>query len=465
MDQGFVKRRIGLISPSGGNLGDAAIMTATIANIQKRIAGAEFLGITLNPEDTRRRHRIPAIPLSGLSLHGYGVHNSYGPRTEPQKERNQGGLKQGLKKFPRLFNLLRAILNVFRLAKREAVHIAIAGATVRKLDRIVIPGGGALDEFWGGPWGHPWTLFKWALLCRLFGVPLLFVSVGKSSLERPLSRLFVGIALRLAQYRSYRDCESKRGVQNLLDARNDPVYPDLAFSYPWKAPRASDDGAPAGGRLVVGVSPIAYCDPRVWPYKDERRYAAHLNQMAEMVSWLLGEGHRVFFFATDGPDVETIEDIFEILSKDGISRTAIETLPSPVETSTRDLLRKTARADVIIASRLHGVILSHLNMVPTLALSYDPKVDAYMKAIGQMDYCLDIDGASSERIVDGFRALRELRQEVRAHIGSEILRFRGLLESQYGNLFGPVQNPESIAVYEDRFDAGVFSMEGGVAGE
>ena len=63
------------------------------------------------------------------------------------------------------------------------------------------------------------------------------------------------------------------------------------------------------GRLVVGVSPIAYCDPRAWPHKDERRYAAYVSQFAELVKWIIGKGHHVLFFTTDSPDTATVDDV------------------------------------------------------------------------------------------------------------------------------------------------------------
>ncbi len=61
-------RRIGLLSPySGGNLGNTAILAAMIANTRVRIPGVEIVGITLAPEDTRRRLGIEGFPLAGVS--------------------------------------------------------------------------------------------------------------------------------------------------------------------------------------------------------------------------------------------------------------------------------------------------------------------------------------------------------------------------------------------------------------
>jgi polysaccharide pyruvyl transferase WcaK-like protein len=413
-----------------------------ITHIRERITDAEILGITLNPENTSRRHKIAAIPLTGLSLEYYHVSHPPSPTIESPSHGNLYLLKDCLKKFPLFFRFLRAIRRLTSMLVSEAAHIMTASGVVRKLDILIICGGGALDESWGGPWGHPWTLLKWGLLSRAFRVPLLFVSVGKSFLERPLSRYFAGIALRLAQYRSYRENDSRIWLQKLLDTSRDPVYPDLAFSFPCPVRQAPDDCCPEDEQLVVGVSPIAYCDPRVWPYKDERRYAAYLNRMAEMVLWILGEGHRVLFFATDSPDDRTIEDLLAILAGRGVPRSTIDFLPSPVEPDTDDvgnLIEGIRRAGLVIASRLHGVILSHLNSIPVLALSFDPKVDAHMKSVGQMDYCLNIDDITSEMLVSRFCALKAFREEERAHIRSATVKFRHLLDLQYDQIFGPLQ--------------------------
>jgi polysaccharide pyruvyl transferase WcaK-like protein len=452
-------RRIGLISPySGGNLGNAAIISAVIVNIRKRIPGVEILGVTLSPGETSRRHGIAAFPLAGVSLPYYSVFDLGIPKTSHRQAPKFGRIKQWLKKIPVLRSFVRAI----RVCGMELAHIVAVARVVRKLDRAIVPGGGALDEFWGGPWGHPWALFKWSVLCRVYGVPFLFVSVGKSSLERPLSRFFVRIALRLAEYRSYRDHESKLAVQTLIDARNDPVYPDLAFSYPSPVVQTSHGNGPQDGRLVVGVSPMAYCDPRAWPRKDERRYAAYISHLSEMVKWLIGEGHRVLFFTTDSPDTTAVDDVQAMISGAAIDAGSIQILPASTEHSPDSFLRGISGADLIIASRLHGVILSHLNTTPVLALSFDPKVDAHMNAMEQKDYCLNIDHLQLDVLIERFTALKAARQRVQAHLRPAALRFRNLLDLQYDLILG-VPNSNSVSGdYHDEIKAVPLSEIGGL---
>jgi polysaccharide pyruvyl transferase WcaK-like protein len=422
------------------------MQSAMIANLRKRIAGVEIVGITLNPGDTRRRHGIEVFPLAGVSRPYYGLFNSDNSKAPHRETLKLSRVKQWMKKIP----LLRSCGRAVRACSMEIAHILAAARLVRELDRLIIPGGGALDDFWGGPWGQPWALFKWSLLGRVFGVPFLFVSIGKCSLERPLSRFFVRVALRLAEYRSYRDDNSKIAVQSLIDARNDPVYPDLAFSYPCPIVQTSHSNRSQDGRLVVGVSPMAYCDPRAWPRKEEGRYTAYVSQLAEMVKWLIKEGHCVLFFTTDYADTATVKDVQTMISDSEIDADTIQILPGSAEQSPDSLLKGISCADLIIASRLHGVILSHLNLTPVLALSFDPKVDAHMNAVGQKDYCLAIDHLQLDTLIERFTVLKAGLQREQAQLRSAALRFRHLLDLQYDRILGTSPVAED---YRNQIDA------------
>jgi len=408
------------------------MQAAMIANIRNRITGVEILGITLTLDEARRRHGIEVFPLAGVSRPYYAIHNLECSKTRNRQTLKLGRIKRWLKHVPGLSRFWRTV----RTCGMELAHIMAAAGVVRKLDRIIIPGGGTLDDFWGGPWGQPWALFKWGLLSRVYGVPFLFVSIGKSSLDWPLSRFFVRVALRLAAYRSYRDQDSKTAVQSLIDANRDPVYPDLAFSYPSPVLVNPRGNALPDDRLVVGVGPIAHCDPRVSPLKDQRRYVAYLARLAEMVKWLLKQRHDILFFTTDSIDAAAVNDIQAIISSTPRDADAIKTLPSSTEQSVDDFLRNISGADLTIASRLHGVILSHLNATPVLALSFDPKVDAHMDAMGQKDYCLGIDHCEFEMLMPRFNALSSVRKREQDRLRSAALHFRCELDAQYERVLG-----------------------------
>lgn len=441
--QGEKVIRIGLISPCGyGNLGNAAIMTAMIDNIHQRLAEVEIVGITLNPDETSRRHGISSFPLSGISLQGYYVSLKQNPPNHLNTAGKCFRIRSSLKRVSFLRDLVIKLRPYVSTLKKEASYIFEAYRYVGALDAVIICGGGALDEFWGGPWGHPWTLCRWSILSRLHGKPLLFVSVGKSSLERILSRFFVRVALRLSKFRSYRDNDSKNAVQEIINAHKDSVYPDLAFSYPLdsvfkREQRDSDDA------LVVGISPIAYCDPSIWPSKNAQIYIEYLRKMANLVRWLYSKNYKLFFFATDSPDVKTIDDLNSILGGENKIAEAIRALPNPLDQSVDNFLGEIYNADIIIASRLHGIILSHIINKPVLAISYDKKVKSYMGSIEQMDYLIDIDEFNYEQAIERFAKLASLRKREMENIRMTNQSFRKNLSLQYDKIITIIQGSDN----------------------
>lgn len=408
----------------------------------------KFIGVTLNCDQTIRRFAIEAFPLTANGP--YQVHDQ--PAAKPdQITRIQ--IRQLLKRIP----LIPRVLRFLKMIWREIRHILAASRMVRGFDCVLVSGGGALDEFWGGPWGHPWNLFKWSALSWIHRVPFVFLSVGKCSLERPASRLFVKIALKLACYRSYRDPDSKSAVQALIHAPDDPVIPDLAFSYPLPLIRALPSELSCVGRLVVGFSPISYCDPRIWPLKDERRYRLYIERLSEVVKWLLGQGHQLVFFATDSPDLETINDLLAAIANYPIAPDAIITLPGPVEQTIDGHLNGIAGMDLIVASRLHAVILSHLAAVPVLAISFDPKVGAHMVSVNQMDYCLDINTFTLELFIERFENLKGVRLSEQARLRAAADGFRRQLDIQYDQIFGCETGLQSAS--PPKLDAGSFAVQ------
>jgi len=84
-----------------------------------------------------------------------------------------------------------------------------------------------------------------------------------------------------------------------------------------------------------------------------------------------------------------------------------------------------ACADMVFSMRLHGLICAMAAGTPILALSYDPKVDAFMDQAGQSRYCLsldDFDAVEAENLIselenlsiESLRERNELRRSLHA---------------------------------------------------
>lgn len=409
----------GLVSPCGwGNLGDAAIQDSTIAHLRERHPGATFVGFTLNPADTTERHGIPAFPISGVSLPTYPVTL---PAVAPTPVDRW---MERLEEVRGAYRLAHAARAAWTFARGNRRHSGMVRTALADLTAIVVSGGGQLDEFWGGPWGHPYSLWRWSRLARARRIPFVVLSVGAGVLSTRWARRLVKGALSHAAYRSYRDTRSQAIADSLgLPGGAGPVVPDLAFGCPWPRPAAPGNGTRS---LSVGVSPMAYRDPRVWPSADPRNgaaYAAYLGALTILIERIVGAGHRVTLFTTDPQDGRAVQDLRPRLG-------AVET--TVVSTPTLPALQSTlAAVDVVVASRLHGVLLSHLAGRPVLALSYDWKVDRHMEDLGQGRYRMSIEDSEPRNWIEGFARLLDERETAVRTIAVAVSRARGLVIAQF----------------------------------
>jgi polysaccharide pyruvyl transferase WcaK-like protein len=431
-----------LISPSGyGNLGDAAIVDTVIEQIRLRYPDARIIALTLNPEDTLQRHGVEASTLMGFSRPGYGIMESNDqPRTdaltsaEVSKRANHMPAPSARTAIIRLLAIAsRPLRRRLRPLKAEALHIRNSLELLKTTDTLVVCGGGQLDDYWGGAWGHPYVLFRWSILARRVGTTIVALGIGYGTLRNALSRFFIRRFLSNADFRSYRDSRSRDLVGAPNITQGDTVGPDLAFALNVEAYAPTKKST--AEKFHIAVSPMAWLDPRVWPEKSQAGYDRYVSLLADFVNTLVRSGHLVSLFATDGMDELTISDVMARLRHDSPPEARVIQLPAMG--SVKNLLSFFAKVDLVVASRLHGTLLSCLMAVPTVALSYERKVATLMRELNLSDYCHDL----SDIDLNGISALTNSalnnRQAIKAGLRERVAENRRLLDIQFETVFGP----------------------------
>ena len=440
--------RIALYGPFGwGNLGDAAIQESMLANARLRVAGAEFFAVSLNPENTLAIHGLPSLPIE----------RGWRPRSEAPRSTTVApeGARPASDPSPeprpswagRAKALVRALPGTGPLVEfsRELRFFAANVRALRGTDLFVVSGGGQLEDSWGGPWHHPYRMLHWVAAARRAGARVEVVSVGAGPIEHGLSRTLILAMLRLAHGRSYRDDGSHRLLASSGFTREDPVVADLAFGHPaGEAP--PDPPSTNGKRAVVGISPLCYHHPRPgpWPRQDEARYRRYLGTVEEVTAGMVEAGHPVRLFCTQiRNDRYAADDLVAALQERGLAPDG-ERLAFEPTTGLDHVLEQIAGVDVVVTSRLHGVILSYLLHRPVIALSYDPKIEAVMERFGQSEYCLDIDGARPALIRGRLQRMLTNLPSLREHIARTAMRERARLDAQFDRLFGPGPAPRTV---------------------
>lgn len=424
--------RIALLTPyDGGNLGDSAIQEALIANLRKCDPDIDVCGITLHPERTSARHQIPCYPLAATSQSHYQGKQRGVSKIGGGYPSLAAGASAGL--YRRLRRLARAVPFVrwLKILVDETLHASRSYRQLRKVDVLVIAGGGQLDDEWGGSWGHPYALMKWAVLARAAGSSVVFLSVGACRIGSRLTRLFLKTALSLACYRSYRDAESRRLALGITPRADGPVLPDLAFSLS----RASMEPSirAESTALRVGVSPIAYRHARLWPTADQVQYERYIAEVACFVKEVLRSGDSVTLFSSSPPDDQTFTDLHKSvgLGLDSASRGRLITSACGNVGELVDVLHS---VDLVVASRLHGVLLSFLSGRPAIAISYDRKVTSLMEELGQAEYCVDIQSFKSDDLLERLSALRAHSEVIKSAVAATCRQYDEVLQEQCRNI-------------------------------
>lgn len=380
--------RVGVFGLLGsGNLGNDGSLEAVLGYLRAEHPDAVVDALCGGPEVVTARFGIPATRLHW----------------------NRGEYRTASRAAAIAAKGLGKLVDVFRTA-----------AWVRRHDVAIVPGMGVLEATLPlRPWGFPYSLFLLCASGRLFGTRVALVGVGAAAIGNRPTRALVRWSARLADYRSYRDALSRDAMRAMgVDTARDEVYPDLAFALP-TPPASAPSGPP--GPVCVGVMDFhGGNDDRARAEEIHRRY---LDGTTRFVRALVEEGRPVRLLTGDECDGPVVAAILDAVDSPLV--TAAEAA------SLADLMKETAAADTVVATRYHNLVCALKVGTPTLALSYAAKSDALMDRMGLAAYCHPAREVDADRLLEQFRALEERSAELRRTLAERNLTAARQLEDQF----------------------------------
>jgi polysaccharide pyruvyl transferase WcaK-like protein len=324
--------------------------------------------------------------------------------------------------------LLRSLDLLTLQAPRKLSSFVRAIWHMRKLDLLIVSGGGFLEGFGTSLYGRPLTIFAWCLAGRLCRTRVAFVSVGAGSIGHPISRWLLKSAVAPAHYRSYRDRISKAFMESIgCDTRSDPVYPDIAFNLP--EPSRSHRHETEDGPLTVGVGVMAFHGWRKDRASADAVYAAYVEKITIFVLWLIDRGHRVRILMGETADWQAATDV---VAKVAIARPNLPPgrLLAEQSDTIHEVMRQVAEVDVVVATRFHNVVCALKLDKPTLSIGYGAKNDALMAEMGLGRFCQHIEHLDLDLLVDQFTDLISDRGSYEQSIRDANLVIQERLERQ-----------------------------------
>jgi polysaccharide pyruvyl transferase WcaK-like protein len=182
---------------------------------------------------------------------------------------------------------------------------------------------------------------------------------------------------------------------------------------------------------------MPYCDPRVFPEKDQAVYDGFIQKLGLFGSFLIRNGYAVSLFGSDiGIDPLSIKDLQSSINN-GTHISSSHCLTSETVSSIEELLFQMSLMDYVVTCRYHGVIFAHLLNKPVLAISHHPKVAALMTDIGLAKYCVDIRGLELSLLTDVFVTLVSNGEEIKGFMADRLSCYKRELTEQFDKLFPP----------------------------
>ena len=302
--------------------------------------------------------------------------------------------------------------------------------TFARTDHVVVSGGTPVFDS-----SHAIrTLYL--LLPVLFGKPFVVFGAGVKPLTSAYGRRAVPFFLRRARFISVRDEDSRR-ILTELGVPAVQLTADSAF-FAQPAPEAAvnallaDYGVGAGESLLV-VSPRLLSPERRRLYLQESMDEALIRdtpgKLAAAIDRLAPRFGRVVVMAMHfhGPDSD-VPVIGEIMAR--VRAKNVIVIDRELTPDLAIALFKRAR--LVLAVRLHALLLSASMGTPVVGVAYEQKVRSLFGVLGLNDYCLDLFSLDADALAALAEKALENEKSLRGHLETRIhaVRERVLASAQ-----------------------------------
>lgn len=260
---------------------------------------------------------------------------------------------------------------------------------IRRSDGLVISGGGLVHDYW--PLVIPRYL-AWVLAARLMGRPVVWAGVGVGPVRRTPWRILGGIAFALSTSVLVRDRASETAAHGLLPAARVVVAADPAFAM---------EAIPRAGRSGVGIiirSPAP---------GDEPHLKRLVDSLASAIMTLHGRGLPVDILTMHPSEDGEISAALQAALSDE-ARQTVEVRPLPADPYAA--AAALGAYEVLVSTRLHGLILGAVVGVPSVAIVYDAKVGAAAELLGLSDVAIPLAELTPDRVEAAIAILADPRR-------------------------------------------------------
>lgn len=291
-----------------------------------------------------------------------------------------------------------------------------------RADRVIVSGGTPIFDS-----SHAIRTLYF-LLPALMGKPIAMVGVGVKPIRSRYGRMSVRWFAKHAHYISARDRDSAR-ILTELGARDVRLTADSAF-FAQPAPEAalrallSEYGIGEEKSYIV-VAPRLLSAERRRLYLQEEMGQALIEEtparIAEVIDRIARRADRVVLMAMHfhGPDSDApiIREILEKTNARNVTWIDRELAPDVA-------IALFQRAKLVLAVRLHALLLAASMETPVVGIAYEQKVKSLFEVLGLERYCHDLFDLDPEALARSAEEALAERDAIRTHLRERVGELR-----------------------------------------
>ncbi len=247
------------------------------------------------------------------------------------------------------------------------------------------------------------------ILAKVMRKKTIVMAQGFGPLQGRFFRTLARIVLNRVDLITVRDRDSFEEIRK-LGIKRPKLYLSGDPSAILKVPKAEI------GKMILSLEAIRTGKPllgiavRSVPRKEEEKL---YQALSEAVDWLSREhNYSPVFILFQCP--EDMSETSMVLNNMQEKSSVVFRMCRPDE-----MLSLVSNFDLLIGMRLHSLIFAAMNSVPMLGISYDPKVEAFMKMIDQP--CLRVgEDITGQGIIEALEKILARKKETRAELDQKL---------------------------------------------
>lgn len=388
-----------------GNIGDEAILRGMLVALREAIPDADFVVLSGNPAVTRTQHEVKAIHRVLF--------------------------------LPSLRQMV-----AFGLSRTGRAQTWELIRQMRQADVFIVGGGGLLYDRVNttkAMWLEKFYLFGWPIshwateiaLARGLGKPAILYGVGIGPVTTRLGRLLLERITRQVALITVRDQASHAVLSRFrvpadhIQVTADPAILMSPASYAEVSGILSQAGMSGDKHPRIGLALRSwYLYAMSNKATATERQAKWERVMAEAADRLVQSlnAKLVFVPMQDYPEPFDDAACADRVIAQMKHRERVRRLPRGLDPSA--VMAVLGAMDLVVAMRLHALILAAAMSTPVVGIIYDPKVRGFLESIGQPDAGLEMAEFSPGALVDAVCSAWSQQEVVSAQIAASVEHLR-----------------------------------------